>query len=96
MALLEAMAAGVPVAVTAVGGNPEIVSRDETGWVVPSDDAPALAGALRQALQEPATRARFAAAGRRRFEEHFIFNRMIDHYRNLYRELLALPAAGGH
>ena len=37
MALLEAMAGGVPVAVTAVGGNPEVVLSDHTGWVVPSD-----------------------------------------------------------
>jgi L-malate glycosyltransferase len=89
MALLEAMAAGVPVAVTAVGGNPEIVTRGETGWVVPSDDASALGAALSEALKDEVLRARFAAAGKRRFEERFRFATMIDQYRGLYRELLA-------
>jgi glycosyltransferase involved in cell wall biosynthesis len=92
MALLEAMAAGVPVAVTAVGGNPEIVSAGQTGWVVPSDDVPALTGAMLQARGDAAVRRQYADAARRRLEERFLFPRMIDHYRNLYREMLAATA----
>ncbi|MEJ0084605.1 MAG: glycosyltransferase [Pseudomonadota bacterium] len=91
MALLEAMSAGVPVAVTAVGGNPEIVTAGETGWVVPSDDAAALAGAIHEAARDETLRQRHAAAGRRRFHERFLFSRMLDHYRDLYREMLAQP-----
>ena len=92
MALLEAMAAGVPVAVTAVGGNPEIVAAGETGWVVPSDDSAALTAAIGQAAGDAGLRRRHADAGQRRFQEKFLFARMLDHYRDLYRELLAQPA----
>ena len=91
MALLEAMSAAVPVAVTAVGGNPEIVTAGETGWVVPSDDAAALAVAIGEAARDEATRRQRAEAGRRRFQERFLFSRMLDHYRDLYREMLAQP-----
>jgi glycosyltransferase involved in cell wall biosynthesis len=91
MALLEAMSAAVPVAVTAVGGNPEIVTAGETGWVVPSDDVAALSAAIREAARDEAMRQQRAEAGRRRFHERFLFSRMLDHYRDLYREMLAQP-----
>jgi glycosyltransferase involved in cell wall biosynthesis len=92
MALLEAMSAGVPVAVTQVGGNPEVVTRGETGWVVPSDDVGALSAALTEAMADAPLRQRRAAAGRLRFEEIFRFETMLDHYRGLYREMLEQPA----
>jgi glycosyltransferase involved in cell wall biosynthesis len=92
MALLEAMAAGVPVAVTAVGGNPEIVTAGASGWVVPSDDSAALTAAILLAARDAGLRERYAEAGRQRFEQGFQFTRMLDHYRALYRELLAQPA----
>lgn len=89
MALLEAMAAGVPVVVTAVGGNPEVVTRDQTGWVVPSDSVEALSAALLEAANHPEKRRTLADAGQRRFEERFAFGRMIETYRQIYREMLA-------
>lgn len=89
MALLEAMAAGVPVIVTAVGGNPEIVVANESGWVVPSDDTAALQLAITEAIRDPAERLRRAEAGRHRFQESFGIERMMDHYRHLYLDLLA-------
>jgi glycosyltransferase involved in cell wall biosynthesis len=89
MALLEAVAAGVPAAVTAVGGNPEVVTANETGWVVPSDDPAALANAFHEAMRDDTVRHNRAEAGRRRFREKFGFDRMLDSYRDLYRELLA-------
>lgn len=88
MALLEAMAAGVPVAVTAVGGNPEIVIAGETGWVVPSNDVPALRQAILGAVRDAAECERRAGAARRRFQEQFGLEQMMNHYRQLYRELL--------
>lgn len=92
MALLEAMAAGIAVAVTAVGGNPEIVQAD-AGWVVPSGDAAALASALEQAASSAELRARFAQAGQERFRERFTFEGMIDRYRGIYGQLLGAPDA---
>lgn len=90
MALLEAMAAGIPVAVTDVGGNPEIVISGETGWVVPTNSVEALTGAILEAIKDDQKRARFAAAGKLRFEERFAFDRMIANYRLRYRELLSI------
>ena len=87
MALLEAIAAGVPAAVTAVGGNPEVVLAGQTGWVVPSEDTAALAEVMGVAARDPGLCARYAGAGRQRFEAEFTFSRMIDRYRALYRSL---------
>ncbi|MGD9946375.1 MAG: glycosyltransferase [Burkholderiaceae bacterium] len=88
MALLEAMSAGVPAAVTAVGGNPEIVVDGVTGWLVPSGDEQALAAALEQARSNPALRRERGLAGQRRFAEQFSFDAMIERYQALYADLL--------
>ncbi len=90
MALLEAMMAGVPVAVTRVGGNPEIVVDGESGWVVPSNSVAALTAAIVESARDAHKRQRIAAAGRRRFENQFAFDRMIENYRKQYRTLLPM------
>ena len=77
MALLEAMASGVPAVVTAVGGNPEIVVAGETGWVVPSGAVAALTSAVLDAAADESLRQEFGRAGRQRFEDNFTFGRMI-------------------
>lgn len=53
MALLEAMAAGLPIVATAVGGNPELILDGQTGWLVPANDPIAIADVLRQVLARP-------------------------------------------
>ncbi len=68
VALLEAMAAGLPVVTTAVSGIPEIVD-EAVGWVVAPDDSDALAAALRAALDDPDEAARRGARGRARLVE---------------------------
>jgi len=90
MALLEAMMAGVPVAVTRVGGNPEVVVDGESGWVVPSNSVAALTAALVESASNAQKRQRIAAAGKDRFENQFAFDRMIENYRKQYRTLLPM------
>jgi glycosyltransferase involved in cell wall biosynthesis len=92
MALLEAMMAGVPVVVTGVGGNPEIVVDGESGWVIPSNSVDALAAAILESAGDAQKRQKIAAAGKRRFEDQFAFDRMIESYRNQYRTLLSVTA----
>lgn len=92
IALLEAMAASVPVAVTEVGGNPEVVVAGESGWVVPSGDSKALADVFRDALAEPERLRSLGEAARRRFEQRFTFVGMLEAYRALYADLA--PPAG--
>lgn len=89
MALLEAMAAGVPAAVTDVGGNPEIVLNQQSGWTVPCGSIESLAAVIVEAARDAAKRREFALAGRQRFEEKFSMDSMLDAYRRRYGELLA-------
>jgi starch synthase len=66
LALVEAMALGVPVVASAINGIPEVVEHEVTGHLVPPDDPGALAGAIDALLDDPARAARLARAGRDR------------------------------
>lgn len=89
MALLEAIASRVPVIVTGVGGNPEVVKDGETGWIVPSNSVDGLVAALLDSINNPQKRRQFAMAAENQFEFRFAFDRMIESYRQQYRRLLA-------
>ena len=71
LVILEAMAAGIPVVATAVGGVPECVADNHTGTLVPPRDASALAGAIVRLLRDWKRRRYFAENGRRHVREHF-------------------------
>jgi L-malate glycosyltransferase len=86
--LLESMAAGVPVVATDIGGNPEVVHHDVTGYLVPPHDPPALAAAIVRLLADRDLAERFGRAGRRRVQENFSLERMVTRTETLYRDLL--------
>lgn len=94
VALLEAISAGIPVVVTAVGGNPEIVEHGKTGWVIPSDSKKSLTSAILEASADREKTRRYAEAGKRRYEEKFSFDAMISNYRAIYRDLVSLQTPG--
>jgi glycosyltransferase involved in cell wall biosynthesis len=71
LAILEAMAAGLPVVSTTVGGVPELVDAGRTGLLVPPDDAPSLARALVAVLGDPARGRGMGVAGAERARTHF-------------------------
>ena len=89
-AILESMAAGVPVVATAVGGNAEAVKDGVTGLVVPAGNPAALAGAICTLLEDGALASRFGRAGRERVEEHFSERRMVRDTEQFYLSLLAV------
>jgi glycosyltransferase involved in cell wall biosynthesis len=88
MSVIEAMAAGLPVVASAVGGVPELVVDGETGVLVPPGDARALASALRRLLADPELRRRMGDAGRRRAEQLFDLHRFHREHLELYERLL--------
>jgi glycosyltransferase involved in cell wall biosynthesis len=85
--LLDAMAFGLPVVATAAGGIPEAVEDGVTGRVVPVRDPVALADALVEVLADPARRRAMGKAGRRRFEERFNADRMVDETLRVFDEI---------
>jgi len=88
-ALLEAMAAGLPVVATAVGGTPEVVVDGVTGFLVPPRDPQALADAILRLLRNPELRQRMGEAGRARVAAHFSIEQMVHKTEALYEQLLA-------
>jgi len=87
-ALLEAMAVGLPVVATDVGGNSEVVVDGESGLLVPAADAPALAAAVVKLLQSPELASEMAQAGRRRVAERYPESAMVRRLEDLYLGLL--------
>ncbi len=86
--VLEAMAAGLPVAATRVGGLPELVVPGRTGWLVPPGDAPALAAAMSQALGDADAREALGRTGREIAVADFSLEAMTRRYEQVLSSLL--------
>ena len=87
LAILEAMAAGLPVVATAVSGNPEAVEDGTTGLLVPPESAAALADALIALLADPERRRAMGEAGRARVAARFSIDRIAAEHLALLRRL---------
>lgn len=89
---LEAMACGLPLICTELGtGTSYVNQHGVTGLVVPPNDPGALAAAIRQLVADPGLRAAMGAAGRRRVEQEFTREVMLDRVLAFYREALGRP-----
>ena len=93
-AVLEYMAAGLPVVATAVGGNLEVVAHGVSGLLVPPQDAPALAQALSRLLADDVLALELARNGRELVEQKFSFERLTREVGALYEELLQAKGRG--
>ena len=87
--ILEAMASGLPVVATDVGGNAELVAHGRTGLSVPSDDVDALARALGQLATDTAAACAMGRAGRDDVRRRFSLQAMVAAYQALYDRQLA-------
>jgi glycosyltransferase involved in cell wall biosynthesis len=87
-AILEGMAAGLPMIVTNVGGNSEAVVDGVTGIIVPAKDPRQLAEAIVRLARDPSMRNAYGTAARQRVVERFGMERCIALHELLYRKLL--------
>lgn len=86
--ILEAMATGLPVVATAVGGNPELVEEGITGKLVPSANPDLMADAIQKYVDSGELRQVHGKAGRERVEQHFSMENMVQGYMDVYDRLL--------
>jgi glycosyltransferase involved in cell wall biosynthesis len=96
LALLEAMAAGLPVVATDVDGNADVVRDGVDGLLVPSDDPGALAKALLHLIRDPGLAARLGNEARRRAASSFSVDTMLDRTVEVYRQVLRQGTSGGN
>jgi glycosyltransferase involved in cell wall biosynthesis len=82
--VIEAWAAGRAVLAAAAAGPSELIAEGESGLLVPVDDVPALAGALRRLAGDPALRARLAAAGHAAYLAQFTEAAVVRRYRDFF------------
>lgn len=90
--ILEAMATGLPIIATDVGGNPELVTT-ENGVLVPAAQPGGLAQAMKRYLEQPALRHAHGTAGRAVIEERFSMQAMVQGYLDVYAIVMNATAA---
>ena len=89
IAALDAMAAGLPLIATRVGGVPELIEDGTTGWLVPPRDVESLTSRLRILLSDPELRVKMGDSGYARVRDHFSTAQMTERFAELYDELLS-------
>ncbi|MCZ8158504.1 MAG: glycosyltransferase family 4 protein [Rhizobiaceae bacterium] len=88
LSIIEAMASSLPVVATDVGAVASQVDHNATGFVVPADDASALATAMKRLLVDKELRERMGAAGRKKFEDRYEISKNVSRLVDLYRSIV--------
>jgi glycosyltransferase involved in cell wall biosynthesis len=88
-ALLEEMAAGLPIVATDVGGNAEAIIDGESGLIIPPGDAAAIYQAIFRLYESPTLRKKLSESARKRAIEYFNLQQMVTNYEKYYQNLLS-------
>lgn len=88
LALLEALACGLPVIATSVGGNPEVIRHLETGWLTPPDDPLALTEAIVTLLEDEMLQSKLRENARPHAVQNYSLVKMADRLVDLYHQVL--------
>jgi len=94
MVVLEAMAAGVPVVASAVGGVPDLLDDGSAGWLVTPGDPAALGGSIRQALDNGAEVRGRVERAQARVRDEYAVDPWLDRCEEVYRRLLGSREPG--
>jgi glycosyltransferase involved in cell wall biosynthesis len=94
LSVMEAMAAGLPCVVTAVGGVPELVAHERQGLVVAPGDAAAFSGAWLRLANDTSLRGEMGIAAAKRAQAEFDHRNMVEAYESLYNELVSARSEG--
>ena len=89
IALLEAMASGLPIVAAAVGEVPGLLQHRVSGLLVPAENGEALAEGISVLLRDPEARAAYGLAARQSILKNFSAARMSEDYLSLYRDVTA-------
>jgi glycosyltransferase involved in cell wall biosynthesis len=92
-AVIEAMAAGLPIVATRAGGIPEVIEHERNGLLVPPGDDRALAAAILRLIERPQQASELAEAARRTVESRFSFDRMVGEFQALFLNELSARVA---
>ena len=95
MTILEAMASGLPVVASRVGGNAELVDEGQTGWLFDPESEDQFLDQLAPLIDQPGLRQAVGRRGRERVEAHFSLDGMLSRYARLYRQAAAGDFSGG-
>lgn len=87
---LEAMQFKLPVISTLVGGIPDVVKDGETGFLIPPNDATALAKVIELLIQQPDLRLRLGEQGKKRYEEYFKLERFEQNFKTILENAITL------
>lgn len=88
LSILEAMAVARPVVATDVGGNPELVTQGDNGFLLPARDPHALAEMMKTLIRANDLRVKMGIKGKEKAQRYFSLETMIENYQNLYDELI--------
>ena len=88
LSILEAMMCGIPVIAKDVGGNPELITDQKTGFLITDSSAQSFAEAMVSVLKNKSLSEKMGQAGQKEANDRFSLKMMVEHYKSIYRNLL--------